>query len=336
MPEHDTPQVSVLIVAYQAKRMTLDCLESVFEHTRGVSFEVLLIDNGTDGTQQAVADAFPEVRLVPSPGNVGFGGGNNVAARHARGRYLLLLNPDTLLHDDAISALARCAQAHPEAGAWGGLTILPDGRRDPSCMQIGPSLWTSVVNAIGFGRWRRGGLPEGATEPAPVKVLSGAFMMVEAEAWRALGGFDESFFMYNEEVDLCYRIRQRLGRPVVMTPEARVTHLVGSGQAANPRRIVAMMQSRMHFDRKHHGRLHNAIKGALTYLHAATRYHGATLARPIIGAERARTLREAFRPMLKQPGRWFYGYPESPASATEHAPTPPKAAVTELPDGVNV
>lgn len=315
------PDVSVLIVAYQARDMTLDCLEDVFTHTADVSYEVLLIDNGDDGTEASVARRFPQVRIVPSRGNIGFAGGNNEAARHARGTHLLLLNPDTRLHDNAIGALYRCARRHPDCGAWGGMTFLPGGRRDASSTQIGPSLLTSLFNAIGLGRRRLGGIPDHADAPAHVKVLSGAFLMIPRAVWEQLGGFDESFFLYNEEVDLCLRIRRDLNRPLMMTPDARITHLVGTGKAMSPKRIMAMMQSRMHLDRKHHGPMHNLAKGGLTWLHAATRTVAAVVAKPLIGSERAASLRDAFAPIARHPGRWWYGFRhDDERNASTHKP----------------
>ena len=304
----DNPELSILMVGYQARDLTLDCLESVFSKTEGVEFEVVLIDNGDDGTDQAVAERFPQVRIVPSLGNIGFGRGNNEAARHAKGKYLLLLNPDTLINDNAIGELVSCARLHEECGAWGGMTFLPDGRRDPSSAQIGPSLLTSIFNVLGLGRLRRGGVPDDATQPEQVRVLTGAFMIVRADVWTQTGGFDPSFFMYNEEVDLCLRIRRELGLPIMMTPAAKITHLVGMGNSMSSRRLGAMMQSRMHLDRKHHGRLHNYAKGVLTWLHGATRYYGAIIARPMIGRAKSDKLRQGFAPIVLQPGSWWHGF----------------------------
>jgi|GEM_PF-489597 len=322
-----SPELSILIVGYQAREMTLECLAGVFEHTRDVSFEVVLIDNGDDGTEQAVAQHYPQVRIVPSQGNIGFGRGNNEAARHALGQYLLLLNPDTLVKDNAIGELFKCAREHPECGAWGGMTFLPDGRRDPSSAQIGPSLLTSLFNVLGLGRYRRGGLVDHATKPEHVAVLTGAFMMVRTDVWRKLEGFDPSFFMYNEEVDLCLRIRRSMGLPIMMTPASRITHLVGAGNAMNPRRLSAMMKSRMHLDRKHHGPLHNFVKGALTWLHAATRYFGAAIVSPIVGKDRANKLRQGFAPIIFQPGSWWRGFTgeESFSAAKTRAAASPVA-----------
>lgn len=321
------PELSILIVGYQARSLTLDCLSGVYTHTQGVAFEVVLIDNGDDGTEQAVAERFPKVRVAPSLGNIGFGRGNNEAARHARGKYLLLLNPDTLVKDNAIGELLQCAREHPEYGAWGGMTFLPDGRRDPSSTQIGPTLLTSIFNMLGLGRYRVGGVPDDAAQPESVNVLSGAFMMVRTEVWQKLGGFDPSFFMYNEEVDLCIRIRNEAGLPIMMTPKASIVHLVGAGNAMNPRRLTAMMQSRMHLDRKHHGCIHNLIKGSLTWLHAATRYYGAGVLKPAIGSERAAKLRAGFAPIVLHPAKWWGGFTQDEiVSSQTDSPACPKAS----------
>jgi len=127
--------------------------------------------------------------------------------------------------------------------------------------------------------------------------------------------------MYNEEVDLCYRIRKELNMPLMMTPKASIIHLVGAGNAMDPRRITAMMQSRMHLDRKHYGGIHNFIKGSLTWLHAATRYYGASVMKPMLGSERASKLRNGFAPVVLHPARWWGGFTQDQGMSSEPVPS---------------
>lgn len=326
------PEVSVLIVGYRSRHHLGPCLAGLYAHTRGVSFEVVLVDNGDDADDTAafLSTHHPRVRVVPNRRNLGFAGGNNLAAQHARGRYLLLLNPDTRLEHDAVSALVACAQANPRAGAWGGQTFLESGHIDPGCRQAGPGLRPGLLYALGLGRWVRGGLNERDVEPRPVAVLSGAFMMVDAAVWERVGGFDESFFMYNEEVDLCLRLRRSAG-PCVMTPHARVIHLVGGGAARRPERILAMIQSNRRLDRKYHGPVRNAAAIAINWLAGAVRYAGSFPLQAAGQPGRARALRAAYGPVVFRPHRWVFPpafdlHPaaEPPAALRSHAPRRPQ------------
>ncbi|MEM7810439.1 MAG: glycosyltransferase family 2 protein [Planctomycetota bacterium] len=301
------PAVSILIVSYKSCDLVLEALRGLFRHTRRDDFEILLTDCSRDGTERAVAEAFPDVRVIPATGNLGFAGGNNFLARHARGRLLLLLNPDVIVADDAIGELVACAEARPDAGAWGGVTVLPDGRTDPSCRQSLPTLGRLAMGAVGFAARAAGGLADDETEAREVEALSGAFMLVDRAVWERLGGFDLSFFMYAEELDLCYRIA-RSGRPVVMTPKARITHLVGSGSALSPQRQTAIHRAKMHFLRKHRGVLFAAIGGAALWLAAFNRWAGGSVMTFVRKSSRFRDLRDGYGPVVFQPFAWWGGY----------------------------
>ena len=126
------PVLSILVVSYNTRAMTLDCLRSVVAETR-TPYELIVLDNASaDGSAEAVAAEFPQARLIASPENLGFAEGNNVAAQEARGEYLLLLNPDTLVLRGSLDRLLDFARAEPGAGIWGGRTLFADGRLNPS------------------------------------------------------------------------------------------------------------------------------------------------------------------------------------------------------------
>lgn len=307
----------MLIVGYQSLDLLIDCLDGLFEHTRGPVIEVLYTDCSNDGSMQVIRERYPLVRVIDNTENLGFGRGNNFLARHALGDYLLLLNPDTLIKDNAVGNLYDFALRSPQAGAWGGVTRLPGGGVDPGCRQSGPGLVNGLLQLAGLGRWTWGGLDDDAREPAEVPALSGAFMMVDRELWERLGGFDETFFMYCEETDLCFRIR-KAGRPVMMTPHASIVHLVGSGLAQSPKRMLALTRGGMHMSRKHFGPIYVAIDATVRWLYSATRYAMGVLGRPIIGAERAAQLRARHAPILCHPGQWVGGWSEP------RNPAPPK------------
>lgn len=301
-----TPELSVLIVGYNTRDLVADCLRGLYEHTSGVDFEVLFLDCSDDGSEQMLAEQFPQVRVIENQENLGFGRGNNALARHARGQRLLLLNPDTVIQDNAVGELNVFAKHEPEAGAWGGITVLPDGRIDPGCRQAGPALSVMVYRLIGLRSLSEAGLTLAATEPAEVPVLTGAYMMVRRDVWEQLDGFDESFFMYCEETDLCLRI-WRAGYRILMTPKSRITHLVGSGASDSPKRTVAMTKGTMHLARKHFGSLHVLAEGLLRWTYSFSRFVAGLLLAPIKPAK-ASSMRKKHRVIVFNPRQWWGGW----------------------------
>lgn len=206
--------VSILIISYNTRELTLACLESVYAQTAGVSFEVIVVDNASiDGSAAAVAERFPQCRLVALEKNVGFAGGNNLAAKHATGRYLLLLNPDTVVLENAAGRAVRFADEHADAGIVGGRTFFGDGSLNRNSCHGAPTPWSLFCmgtglssllrrsgwfNPEGLGSWKRDSVRS-------VDAVTGCFLLIRRELWEKLGGFDESFFMYGEDTDLCQR-----------------------------------------------------------------------------------------------------------------------------------
>ena len=299
--------LSILIVCYKAKDLIADCLSGVYRYTRDCDYEVLLVDCSNDGTNELVRNQFPQTRIIENTENLGYGKGNNFLAAHAVGNYLLLLNPDVIVSDDAIGELYRTAVAMPKAGAVGGRTKLPDGSHDPGCRQFVPTLFRLTISALGGGKFLNGALPDNATEAAEVETLSGAFMLVRRDAWDQLEGFDTSFFMYSEELDLCQRLKKQ-GWQVVMTPRAEIIHLVGGGQKQSAKRIQLIAQARMHFFRKFWNRPSVVLGGILVWLHASIRVAAATLAGFVMGRDRAQGLKQAYAGIVFNPGSWWHGY----------------------------
>ena len=300
-------EVSILIVCYKSKSLIEACLDGVFAHTRGMNYEVLLLDCSNDGTVELVAERYPQVRIIENRENLGFARGNNVLASHARGRHLLLLNPDTIVDSNAIGELFQTALRFPKAGAVGGRARRADGSRDPGCRQTVPSLRRLAFAAVGGAKLLNGALAENATQPAEVETLSGAFMLVRADAWNELGGFDTTFFMYAEELDLCYRLR-RAGYAVVMTPTAEIVHLVGGGNAMNPSRILNISKARMHFFRKFWTGPQVLAAGTILWMHGAIRYVGGLAGELLIDWDRGRQLRSAYSTVVLSPSSWWQGF----------------------------
>ncbi len=320
----DAPQVSVLIVGYQSKDLLIDCLTGLFEHTTGLRYEVLYVDCSNDGSVDTVKTMFPQVRVIENDQNLGFGRGNNFLARHAKGEYLLLLNPDTLVKDNAIGDLYEFALQTPDGGAWGGVTRLPNGALDPGCQQAGPGLLNALLLLVGLGSFASPDVLASHAKGLDVPSLSGAFMMLPRSLWEDLGGFDESFFMYCEETDLCYRVRQA-GRRVLITTRSSIVHLVGSGSAQSPKRMIALTRGGMHMSRKHNGQIRVFVDAALRWVYSASRYGLGVFGMPLIGGERAAQLRSRHAPIVFKPGDWFGGWQQSPTTT----PTQNKHAETQ-------
>lgn len=305
-PSPTPPRLSVLIVCYQAKGFVGDCLRGLLAFT-STPMEVLLVDCSGDGTVELVRDEFPVVRVIDNEENLGFARGNNFLASYAEAPDLLLLNPDTVIRDDAVDRLVAFADEHPGGGAWGGVTVLPDGRIDPTCCQSQPSVTYSLFYTFGLGRFVPKGPPRDGSLADEVPVLSGAYMMIPKRLWEEFGGFDETFFMFAEELDLCRRLRGA-GHKLWMTGGSRITHLSGSGHNLRPSRILQLTKGQVHYHLKHSGRLGSWVLRINLLVFAGVRCAASWVLRPIVGSEKARAWREAFTPILTRPSAWWGGW----------------------------
>jgi hypothetical protein len=243
--------LSILIVNWNARDLLLDCLRSVYRTLRGVTFEVLVVDNGSrDGSVAAVRRAYPPVRLIENEQNVGFARANNQAMRASRGRYVLLLNSDTVVRPGALSGLVRFADRHPEVGIAGSRLVNPNGSLQPSWARF-PSFWSEALD-----RNVRHRVPM-AREPWAYEVdwVGGACLLARREAIEQVGLLDEGFFMYSEEADWCYRMVQH-GWKVAYLETAEVIHLGGgSSRMRSDAMAVELYRSKLRFFRKHYGRI---------------------------------------------------------------------------------
>jgi N-acetylglucosaminyl-diphospho-decaprenol L-rhamnosyltransferase len=226
--------LSILIVTYNSARLVDDLLGGLADQIRGLNAEVVLVDNAShDGTADAVSDRHPWVKLVRSTQNLGFAAGNNLAASHARGRVLLLLNPDALPEAGCVAQGLSLMDHHPTVGLAGARLLAKDGSTQPSGRMF-PSLAQEAIVLSGlaarFPRSRLfGRLDRTWADPAqaaPVDWVPGAFALIRRPLFDLLGGFDERYFLYYEEVDLCRRIRAS-GMVVQYWPALRVRHIGG-------------------------------------------------------------------------------------------------------------
>lgn len=230
------------------------------QETGGRAFEVVFVDNASrDGSVDFVRRAYPAARVMALSENLGFAGGNNAAVLQTDSRYVLLLNPDTITHPGAFRALLDFMDSHPECGIAGPKLLNPDGSLQYSC-RLFPTLEAGLFRNTPLGRLfpsnraTRDYLMKDVSHDhaMPVDWVSGAAMMVRCEVFEQVGLLDEEYFMYVEDVDLCYRAHAA-GWQVWYAPEAVITHAIGQSSNKNPApMIVAFHRSMFRFFRKHY------------------------------------------------------------------------------------
>ncbi len=251
------PDLSIVVVSYNSRDVLGRCLESIRAARDRLSVELFVVDNASrDGSADMVAERFPEATLIASEQNLGFGRANNLGFAQARGRYVLVLNPDTEVRPDALHELVRFADSHPRAGAVGARLDYPDGRFQHSAFRF-PGLRQALFGFFDLipidspinGRYRT----EQFERDFPAEHLLGACLLLRREALEQVGGFDPRYFMYFEETDLCIRLR-RAGWQNLFTPGARVLHVSAASTSAAPERMsVEFHRSQAYFYRKHYG-----------------------------------------------------------------------------------
>lgn len=265
--------VAVIIVSWNVRDYLADCLRSVYSEFRrsNLTGTVWVVDNNsTDGTQDLVFDLFPQVNLITNNHNPGFGAANNQgmnAAAEYTPRYYFLLNPDTLVRPGSIKALVDFLDSNPKAGVAGARLVYGDGRFQHSAFAfpgisqlmfdlfpMPARLYESRVN----GRYPRR-FYNSNNRPFQVDHPLGATMMVRRDVAEATGGFDEDFFMYCEELDWCWRIREA-GWQIYTVPAAEIVHYGGeSTKQVAARSVINLWDSRAKFYKRHHSWWRNAI-----------------------------------------------------------------------------
>jgi GT2 family glycosyltransferase len=244
--------LSVIIVSYNTREMTLKAVETLYTNTQTTRFNCIVLDNASeDGSAEAVAEAFPMVQVIASQKNHGFALANNIAAEQIDTPYILLLNPDTETYPGAIDALMDFARGNPGGGIWGGRTVFPAGTLNIASCWARPTMRSLFFRAFGlttifpkreffnpeaYGTWRRDSVRE-------VDIVVGCFLLITRELWSELEGFNLKYFMYGEDADLCLRARAKGWRPMI-TPQAQIMHVVGASSKKNDRKAVMVMKSR--------------------------------------------------------------------------------------------
>jgi len=259
--------VSIIIVNWNTREILRDCLESVYEQAGDVEFEVIVVDNAsTDGSVEMIKRDFEHVVPIENPHNNGFAAANNQGIAVAKGRYVLLLNSDTVVLDGAIAKTVRFADANPQAGVIGCRVLNPDRTLQLTCFMF-PSILNMFLSSTYlyklfpksrfFGRERMTWWD--SSDVRQVDVVKGCFMLVRREAIEQAGVMDERFFMYAEETDWCYRFRKD-GWEVMFTPVGEIIHLSkGSSRQVESKMRLQLSGSILLFFRIHRGWVRYAL-----------------------------------------------------------------------------
>jgi GT2 family glycosyltransferase len=242
--------LSIVIINWNSADYVLKCLESIYAQTSEVEYEVIVIDNASfDGCDKRLLHDYPQVYFFQSQRNLGFAKANNLGATLARGGVLLFLNPDTEIKNGAIEQLYHSYQKIPDAGAVGCRLLNTDGSLQTSCIQSLPSILNQFLDADILRRWfpnsRLWGvhaLYDKSKEPAEVEAVSGACMMIRKEVFDKVGGFSRDYFMYGEDMDLCYKTRKNCYKNYYISNAVIVHHGGGSSQSKLSKFSVVMMR----------------------------------------------------------------------------------------------
>ncbi|MFC1571029.1 glycosyltransferase family 2 protein [Candidatus Margulisiibacteriota bacterium] len=232
------PDLSIITVNTNNKKILEGCLESIHQHTHRISFEIIVTDNASsDGSPEMVKSKFPEVKLIENQDNAGFIRASNQGLKIASGRYQMLLNDDTIVKDAALDKMVEFMDRHPEAGACGAKLLNLDGSIQHQGGVLGKRFWK-------------------AKQPVTVDFVIGAALLVRKEVIDKIGLMDENLFFYNDDLDWCLRIR-KAGCKIYFLPQAEITHYGGysSRRTFNPRLFVEGFRGGLYFCRKHYGRL---------------------------------------------------------------------------------
>jgi GT2 family glycosyltransferase len=255
-------KLSVILLCWNDKTVITNCLESIYVCTHSTEFEVIVSDNGSsDGSVEFIRKNYPQVRVIENGTNLRFAKANNVGIRASTGEYVLILNPDTIIHDGTLDKIVRFADQHREAGAFGCRVLNSDGSYQRSVRPF-PSVrgeWIAALYLRPLGYLSSWFLSDtymgwkGGTQRL-VAWLSGCFILARGDLLKRIGGFDEQFFYYYEDIDLCRRIWEA-GYSILFTPIVTITHLGGQSTKRFPMAFQLDSQvTRYRYFYKYYGR----------------------------------------------------------------------------------
>ncbi|MEW6506533.1 MAG: glycosyltransferase [Bacteroidota bacterium] len=252
--------LSIIIVNYNVKEFLLNLLQSIENAKNNYALEIIVVDNASDdGSVELIKEKYPYVKLIVNKTNVGFGSANNQALEIACGKYFLLINPDAIVKENTFKEMIEFFERTQDAGISGCKVLNPDGTLQLACRRGFPGPWTSFTKVMGlsrlfpnsrlFARYNLTYLDENQTYE--VDAVSGAFMMIRKELYQKIGGFDQQFFMYGEDLDLCYRT-QKSGYKVFYVHTTEIIHFKGESTKRSRMDETKVFYDAMHlFVRKH-------------------------------------------------------------------------------------
>jgi GT2 family glycosyltransferase len=279
------PSISVIIVSWNARNHLRNCLESIRKTSGCLVQQVIVVDNAsTDGSPEMVTEQFSEVTLIRSSENLGFARANNLGMNHATSPFLALINSDVIVHPGCLEQLVEFLESHSEVGLVGPKITGGDGRLQRTCTRL-PTVWNLTCRALVLDRLlSRWPLFSGFEMRhwnyacrAEVEVLSGCFWLARTAAVEKVGGLDERFFFYAEDVDWCKRFHDR-GWKVMLVPEAAATHFGGGSSSNAPLRYsIEILRANLAYWEKHHGFLGQCFYRLLAMVHHSLRLVTRTL-----------------------------------------------------------
>lgn len=246
--------VSIIIVNYNTLKMTSECIDSVIEKTHGISYEIILVDNGSSDGSKEYFEHDTRIKYIYSENNLGFGQANNIGAKHAIGKYLFLLNSDTILIENSINVLYDFLRTNHKYVACGCQLIYADGSYQESHIKF-PSLkrdFNEIIPAKFKHSKRHDEYYRFSDTLESIDSIKGANIFIKSDVFKEFGGFDVDYFMYYEETDLFYRIKNR-GYQIAVIPDTKIIHIDGGSFAKiSIPKYLMMYQSKLLFYSKHH------------------------------------------------------------------------------------
>jgi GT2 family glycosyltransferase len=294
------PILDVVIVAYRSRELLRGCLASLRAYAASGGMTVHVIDNASgEGTVEMVRRDFPEVHLVAAHRNLGFSAASNIGIRQSEAPFVLCLNPDTQITEGALDRLLELVTAHPEIGICGCRLELEDGTLDHAARRSFPTPLSSLGHFLGIGRLRSSGPLAAYRAPGvsrgPVDAVNGAFMLCRRSALDRVGLFDEGFWMYMEDLDLCYRFA-RAGWVTWYEPTVTVVHVKAgtSGPLRSLRLNYAFHYGMYRFYRKHYARDRSPMTNAVIYCGVALKLAASLLRNAVVALGRRTRARRGF------------------------------------------
>lgn len=311
--------LSIIIVNFNTRAMTLECLRSIQAETRDLKYEIIVVDNDSaDDSASAIKAEFSNVRLIALSENVGFARANITGAKVACGKRLLLLNPDTVILDRAIDRLVAFANMKPSCRIWGGRTLYADRSLNPASCWRKMNLWSLVCYALGlihlapnsplfnpeaYGGWDRDTVRN-------VDIVSGCLFLIDRSLWNQLEGFDSTFFMYAEEADLCLRAH-KLGANPIITPHATIIHYGGASPQSTVEQSIALLKGKATLVNRHWQPVSRKLGRALFLFAAFFRWRAYRLASRLIHRPHLYRVATEWKTIWQRRHEWIHGYAPS-------------------------